>query len=86
MWLDVSILISGNFNPYSNGKKAMCRWVLKPTLNALKYDNKVTIKELNQKISEYGDKNVLSNYKKCCHIFPVNFQLELKIAKIKSHE
>jgi hypothetical protein len=52
--------------------------ILKPALNSLKYDNKVTIKRFNQKISEYEAKGVSRDDNKWYSIFPVNFRLESK--------
>ena len=52
--------------------------ILKPALNSLKHDNKVTIKRFNQKISEYEAKGVSRDDNKWYSIFPVNFRLESK--------
>lgn len=52
--------------------------ILKPALNSLKQDNKVTIKRFNQKISEYETKEVSRDDNKWYFIFPVNFRLKSK--------
>ncbi|NQE52532.1 hypothetical protein C5S29_02980 [ANME-1 cluster archaeon GoMg3.2] len=52
--------------------------ILKPALNSLKQDKKVTIKPFNQKISEYKTKSVSRGNNKWYFIFPVNFRLESK--------
>ncbi|NAT10174.1 hypothetical protein C4E22_01225 [ANME-1 cluster archaeon AG-394-G06] len=52
--------------------------ILKPALNSLKQDNKVTIKRFNQKISEYETKEVSRDDNKWYFIFPVNFRLQSK--------
>jgi len=52
--------------------------ILKPALNSLKHDNKVTIKRFNQKISKYETKEVSRDDNKWYFIFPVNFRLQSK--------
>lgn len=71
-----------NVKQYFNDLKCSDKFVkykiLKPTLNTLKYDNKVTITKFDEKISEYEAENVSREDKKWYHIFPVNFRLESK--------
>ena len=52
--------------------------ILKPALNSLKHDNKVTADHFNQKISKYETKEVSRDDNKWYFIFPVNFRLESK--------
>ena len=52
--------------------------ILKPALNSLKQDNKVTADQFNQKISKYETKEVSRDDNKWYFIFPVNFRLESK--------
>jgi hypothetical protein len=66
------------FNDLKCSDKFVKDKILKPALNSLKQDNKVTIKRFNQKISEYETKEVSSDDNKWYFIFPVNFRLESK--------
>ena len=66
------------FNDLKCSDKFVKDKILKPALNSLKQDNKVTIKRFNQKISEYETKEVSRDDNKWYFIFPVNFRLESK--------
>nr|CBH37779.1 hypothetical protein BSM_12560 [uncultured archaeon] len=52
--------------------------ILKPALDSLKHDNKVTADHFNQKISDCVTKSVSRGNNKWYFIFPVNFRLESK--------
>ena len=52
--------------------------ILKPALNSLKQDNKVTAAHFNQKILDCVTKSVSRGNNKWYFIFPVNFRLESK--------
>ena len=66
------------FNDLKCSDKFVKENILKPALNSLKHDKKVTIKRFNQKISEYETKEVSRDDNKWYFIFPVNFRLESK--------
>jgi hypothetical protein len=66
------------FNDLKCSDKFVKDNILKPALNSLKQDNKVTIRRFNQKISEYETKEVSRDDNKWYFIFPVNFRLESK--------
>lgn len=74
------------FNDLKCSEKFVKYNILKPTLNTLKYDNKVTSEKFNQKISEYEAENVSREDKNWYHIFPVNFRLESKSGTQKEFE
>ena len=66
------------FNDLKCSDKFVKENILKPALNSLKQDNKVTIRQFNQKISKYETKEVSRDDNKWYFIFPVNFRLESK--------
>ncbi len=74
------------FNDLKCSDKFVKDNILKPALNSLKQDNKVTIRQFNQKISKYETKEVSRDDNKWYFIFPVNFRLESKNSIQKEFE
>ncbi len=74
------------FNDLKCSDEFVKNTILKPALNSLKHDNKVTADYFNQKISDCVTKSVSRDDNKWYFIFPVNFRLESKTGIQKEFE